>query len=169
MSLQGHVLGIEFLYCHAQASDLSWRFLAGTLNNWNKVSWRFSKPLFGWKSEKDVLEILTRISPSQCHLHKGQVEQAEELKASFSLISPAILQPLFLPIWVLMQGNRAEDSLPALCSTCTTAVGTCCFFLEAVMSLDFPILPWTPFSCAKEQLWTPSQTSVTPNGTRNRR
>lgn len=52
-------------------------------------------------------------------------------------------------------------------STCAATVGTCCFFLEDVVNQDFPILPWTPFSCAKEQPWPPSQTSVTSNGTRN--
>lgn len=66
-----------------------------------------------------------------------------------------------------MQDNSAEDSLPVLCLTCTARAGTCCFLPEDVVNLDFPVLPRTPFSCAKEQLWTPSQTPVTPNGTRN--
>lgn len=164
VSLRGRVLGIVFLCYRAQASDFSWRFWLGEKNNWNKICLGILRPLLEWKSKKHTLEVIMRISPLQSHLQRGQFMR---LKSWGYPSHSLVLQFLSLPVWGPVQGNGAEDSLPVLCWTCTTTLGTCCFFLENVTSLDFPMLPWTPFSCAKEQLWTPSQMSVTPNGTRN--
>lgn len=154
--------------CIPLLSSSSTRFflkiLAGRKNNRNKISRRILKPLFERKSKKHTLEIIIRISPFQSHLQRGRFMR---LKSWGYPSHWFVLQFLFLPVWGLMQDNGAEDSLPVLCWTRTTTVGTRCFFLENVTSLDFPMLPWTPFSCAKEQLWIPSQMSVTPNGTRN--